>query len=440
MAENKAPLVHLSGVRKSFRTADGTQRQVLDDVDFTLKEGEIVALLGKSGSGKSTLLRIIAGLTSAEGGQVNYRGQPLYGPAAGIAMVFQSFALFPWLTVQQNVELGLEAQGVPAAERAERADAMLDLIGLSGFGGALPRELSGGMRQRVGIARALVTNPDVLLMDEAFSALDVLTGETLRNDMLELWDQKRIPTKGILIVSHSIEEAVMMADRILIFSSDPGRVRAEIRVPLPRPRDEDAIEVRSLIDEVYAQMTMLPAKPGAPEQPEPTHIGYRLPPTDVGRMEAILDLLAEPPFSGRADLPMLAEEAGLSDEELFPACEGLGMLGLAQVEKGDITITPLGRRYVEGDQTLKQELFGQQLLAHVHLANHIRHSLETAPSGTLPEKVFLDLLEEFVKPEEAERVLQVAVEWGRYGEVYEYDFHTGRLQLPDGEKGLETAQ
>lgn len=440
MADNHVPLVQLSGVRKSFRTADGTQRQVLEDVDFTLKEGEIVALLGKSGSGKSTLLRIIAGLTSAEGGQVNYRGQPLYGPAAGIAMVFQSFALFPWLTVQQNVELGLEAQGVAAAERAARADAMLDLIGLSGFGGALPRELSGGMRQRVGIARALVTNPDVLLMDEAFSALDVLTGETLRNDMLELWDRKQIPTKGILIVSHSIEEAVMMADRILIFSSDPGRVRAEIRVPLPRPRDEDSMEVRGLIDEVYAQMTLRPAKAEATGVPEVAHIGFRLPPTNVGRMEAILDLLAEPPFSGRADLPMLAEEAGLSDEELFPACEGLGLLALAQVEKGDIALTALGRHYVEAEQAFKQELFGQQLLAHVPLANHIRHSLETSPSGALPEKAFLDLLEEFMKPEEAERVLQVAVEWGRYGEVYEYDFHTGRLQLPDGEKGLETAQ
>ncbi|HEX5392533.1 MAG TPA: AAA-associated domain-containing protein [Rhodocyclaceae bacterium] len=437
---NSAPLVQLTGVRKSFRTADGTPRQVLDNVDFTLKEGEIVALLGKSGSGKSTLLRIIAGLTPAEGGQVCYRGQPLYGPAAGIAMVFQSFALFPWLTVQQNVELGLEAQGVAADERAKRADAMLDMIGLSGFGGALPRELSGGMRQRVGIARALVTNPDVLLMDEAFSALDVLTGETLRNDMLELWNSRRIPTKGILMVSHSIEEAVMMADRILIFASDPGRVRTEIHVSLPHPRDENSIEVSALIDEVYTHMTQRPAKPEVTGQAEPTHIGYRLPPADVGRMEAILDLLAATPFNGRADLPMLAEEAGLSDEELFPACEGLGMLGLAQVEKGDISLTPLGRRYVDGDQTLKQELFGQQLLAHIPLANHIRHSLELEPSGALPEKAFLDLLEEFVKPEEAERVLKVAVEWGRYGETYEYDFHTGRLQLPDGVKGLKPAQ
>lgn len=209
----QSDLMDLKGVAKSFRSADGAPRLVLEDVDFSLAEGEIVALLGKSGSGKSTLLRIMAGLIPADAGTATYRGRNIHGPASGIAMVFQSFALFPWLTVQQNVEFGLEAQGVKPKEREMRADAMLELMGLAGFGGALPRELSGGMRQRVGIARALVTNPDVLLMDEAFSALDVLTGETLRNDILELWDSSRVPTKGILIVSHNIEEAVTMADR-----------------------------------------------------------------------------------------------------------------------------------------------------------------------------------------------------------------------------------
>src|SRR4029079_133638 len=192
-------------------------RPVLATVDFTLREGEIVAMLGRSGSGKSTLLRLMAGLIEADKGGIRYRGQPLYGPARGIAMVFQSFALFPWLTVQQNVELGLEARGVAPAERARRAAAAIDLIGLAGFEGALPRELSGGMRQRVGIARALVVEPEVLLMDEAFSALDVLTGERLREDILELWTSKEMPTKAILVVSHNIEEAVLMADRVLIF-------------------------------------------------------------------------------------------------------------------------------------------------------------------------------------------------------------------------------
>lgn len=435
MSENNVlQLLQLSRVYKSFSTADGAPRSVLENVDFSLAEGEIVALLGKSGSGKSTLLRIMSGLIPADQGSVKYRDQEIHGPAAGIAMVFQSFALFPWLTVQQNVELGLEAQGMPEKKREKRANAMLDLIGLAGFGGALPRELSGGMRQRVGIARALVTNPDVLLMDEAFSALDVLTGETLRDDILSLWDEKRIPTKGILIVSHNIEEAVMMADRIIILSSAPGRIRNEINIDLPRPRRVDAIEVRALIDEVYALMTQRPMQETAAGTVTGTHMGYRLPETNVSRIEGILALLADAPFNGRADLPQLAQEAELPDEELFPTYEALGLLGLAMIEKGDITLTPLGQRYVEADQPLKQEIFGQQLLTHVPLAAHIRQRLEHEVSGSLPEEPFLASLEEFLKADEAKRVLEVAVEWGRYGEVYEYDFHTGRLKLPDSEE------
>ncbi|TFW06792.1 nitrate/sulfonate/bicarbonate ABC transporter ATP-binding protein [Oxalobacteraceae bacterium OM1] len=428
---NKNVLIELHDVTKSFRSAEVAPRRVLDGVDFALADGEIVALLGKSGSGKSTLLRIIAGLIPADNGTAMYRGKALRGPANGIAMVFQSFALFPWLTVQQNVELGLEAQGMPPEEREERADAMLELIGLAGFGGALPRELSGGMRQRVGIARALVTNPDVLLMDEAFSALDVLTGETLRNDILELWDKKQIPTKGILIVSHNIEEAVMMADRIIILSSDPGRIRTEFKIDLPRPRSVDSREVRAMIDEVYGLMTMRPT-PAVPAGMAPVpQVDYRLPDTDVNRIEGVLDLLAAPPFNGRADLPQLAEDAELPDEELFPTYEALGLLGLAHVEKGDIALTPLGQRYAEAEHTLRQEIFGQQLLTHVPLAARIRQKLENEPAGTLSEGPFLDLLEEGLDAEEAQRMLEVAIEWGRYGEVYEYDFHTGRLKLPD---------
>lgn len=427
-------LMELSGVAKSFRSADGAPRLILDDVNFSLAKGEIVALLGKSGSGKSTLLRIMAGLIPSDSGKASYRGKDVRGPAPGVAMVFQSFALFPWLTVQQNVELGLEAQGVSPTEREKRADSMLELMGLAGFGGALPRELSGGMRQRVGIARALVTNPDVLLMDEAFSALDVLTGETLRNDILDLWDSNRIPTRGILIVSHNIEEAVMMADRIIILSSGPGRIRNEVKIGLARPRTVDSMEVRTLIDEVYGLMTMRPVQEARPGAIPPTHVDYRLPETDVSRIEGILDLLADAPFNGRADLPQLSEEAELSDEELFPTYEALGLLGLAQVEKGDISLTPLGQRYAEAEQTLRQEIFGQQLLIHVPLASRIRQQFEQEPTGSLSEEPFIELLEESLKEDEAKRMLEVAVEWGRYGEAYEYDFHTGRLKLPDREE------
>lgn len=430
---SKNILMELKGVAKSFQSADGAPRLVLDNVNFILEESEIVALLGKSGSGKSTLLRIMAGLISSDAGTATYRGKEIQGPASGIAMVFQSFALFPWLTVQQNVELGLEAQGVREKEREKRADAMLELMGLAGFGGALPRELSGGMRQRVGIARALVTNPDVLLMDEAFSALDVLTGETLRNDILGLWDGSKIPTKGILIVSHNIEEAVMMADRIIIISSGPGRIRSEVKIDIVRPRVVDSPSVRALIDEVYGLMTMRPTLEVTSGAVVTMHADYRLPETDVSHIEGILDLLADNRFNGRADLPDLAEESELSDEELFPTYEALGLLGLAHVDQGDITLSPLGHRYAEAERTLRQEIFGQQLLTHVPLAARIREQLEQDASGTLSEEPFIELLEESMKAEEAKRVLEVVIEWGRYGEVYEYDFHTGRLKLPDQE-------
>jgi len=422
----KEILVDLQGVGKSFRSGDGASRTVLDGVDFALESGEIVALLGKSGSGKSTLLRIIAGLVQADAGAAKYRGAPLAEPVPGIAMVFQSFALFPWLTVQQNVELGLEAQGVAPAERAARSEAMLDLMGLSGFEGALPRELSGGMRQRVGIARALVTNPDVLLMDEAFSALDVLTGETLRNDILELWDHGRIPTRGILVVSHNIEEAVMMSDRIIMLSSDPGRIRTEIRIDLPRPRNPDSPAVRQLVDEVYGLMTMRAPAAGPAREAGPD---YRLPDADIERIEAVLSLLASEPFEGRADLPRLSDESELPDEALFPACEALSQLGLATVEGGDITMTTLGRRYEAADHAGRQAIFGRQLLAHVTLPQHIYSRLRASADGALPEEQVLSPLLESNEPEEARRIMRTAIEWGRYGEIYEFDFHTRRLRL-----------
>ncbi|WP_022982274.1 nitrate/sulfonate/bicarbonate ABC transporter ATP-binding protein [Ideonella sp. B508-1] len=421
-------ILQLRGVGKSFRGADGRSRSVLDGVDFTLREGEIVALLGQSGSGKSTLLRIMAGLVEADQGDVRYRGQPLYGPARGISMVFQSFALFPWLTVQQNVELGLEARGVAAEERAQKAQSAIELIGLAGFEGALPRELSGGMRQRVGIARALVTEPHVLLMDEAFSALDVLTGERLREDILELWTSGQMPTRAMLVVSHNIEEAVMMADRVLVFASDPGRVRSELAIALPHPRDAESHEVRALIDQVYGLMTGARTGTATPVAPA---LATRLPEADVARMDDLLELLADEPFNGRADLPQLSEESELTDAELLPAAHAVSLLGLAHLADGDLQLSPLGRRYVDGSHTLRHQVFGQQLLTHVPLAAHIRHSLEQEATGELPEAPFLRLLSEALEPAEARQVLQTIVSWARHGEVFEYDFNARTLHLPD---------
>ncbi len=429
------PIVELKSVGKTFRSMDGTDRSVLENVNFTLNEGEIVSLLGKSGSGKSTMLRIMAGLIPADSGQVLYRGLPLYGPADGISMVFQSFALFPWLTVQKNVELGLEAKGVPPKERAQRAEIAIELIGLSGFEGALPRELSGGMRQRVGIARALVMEPDVLLMDEAFSALDVLTGERLREDIMELWETGKIPTKAILVVSHNIEEAVMMADRVLVFASDPGRVRDELPVTLSRPRDVESSEVRGLIDKTYGLMTAGTTRSGRVTGKEiKLQLGDRLPEAEIVRMESILELLAEEPFMGRADLPKLAEETELSDEELLAVSSALTLLGFVHLEHGDIILNPLGKQYALASNPERKVIFGQQLLENVPLIAYIRQGLVKDPSGDLHEDLFLRLLRFTLNEADAISALRVAIEWGRYGDLFEYDFNTGELTMPKDEE------
>ena len=425
------PILELKSVYKSFRSADGTARPVLEDVDFELNEAEIVGLLGQSGSGKSTMLRIMAGLIPADKGQVLYNGLPVYGAARGIGMVFQSFALFPWLTVQKNVELGLEAQGVSVSTREKRAQSIIKMIGLSGFEGALPRELSGGMRQRVGIARALVMEPEILLMDEAFSALDVLTGEQLREDILELWSKKEIPTKAILLVSHNIEEAIMMADRVLIFASNPGKVRAELPINLAQPRKVESQRVRNLIDEVYGLMTVGSMRSDRSLDKEiKLQLGDRLPETDINRIEGIIELLADAPFNGKADLPMLAEETELTDKQLIEISHALSLLGFAKVADGDIILTPLGKSYVNAPNTERHIIFGEQLLAHVPLVAYIRQGLEQDASGDLPKDLFIKLLRFTLNAYEAEQALSVAIEWGRYGDLFEYNFNTGVINIP----------
>src|SRR5580658_2450517 len=260
-----ACLLTVQACRQSYHKDASADLVVLDGVHLELREGEIVALLGRSGSGKSTLLRIVAGLLAPTAGEVRWRGRKIEGPTEGVAMVFQSFALFPWLTVQENVELGLEARGVARAEREKRADDALDLIGLGGFASAYPKELSGGMRQRVGLARALVVHPDLLLMDEPFSALDVLTAETLRTDLIDLWTEGKLPVQAILMVTHNIEEAVLMCDRILVFASNPGRVASELTVPFPHPRNRLDPAFRQMVDDIYALMTRR-----APPEPKTT--------------------------------------------------------------------------------------------------------------------------------------------------------------------------
>ena len=424
------PLIIASGICKTYQQPDHAGRLVLDHIDFTLKEGEIVAILGKSGSGKSTFLRVVAGLTTPTEGIVTYRGEPVYSPAQGIAMVFQSFALFPWLTVLGNVELGLEAQGVPRDERRQRAIAAIDLIGLDGFESAYPKELSGGMRQRVGFARALVVNPDVLLLDEPFSALDVLTAETLRGDIMDLWLERRVPTKGILFVSHNIEEAVDIADRIIIFGSDPGCIRAEIPVPLARPRDWAMPAFRRIVDEVYTLLTTVPGREGGRRgRTDTLSMQYRLPDASIQQLVGLLDVLATEPYNGRADLPHLADTEHLATDDLMVLIEALQLLGFAQVGGGDIEITALGRAFAEADLLRRKQLFAESLMRNIAFIAHIRRVLDERPGHAAPEARFLGELEDHLSEEEAQRVLETVINWGRYAELFAYDYDRGVLSL-----------
>ncbi|MEI9986921.1 MAG: nitrate/sulfonate/bicarbonate ABC transporter ATP-binding protein [Aliidongia sp.] len=421
-------------VRKVFRGGGASGRPVLEDVNFTLKDGEIVGCLGKSGSGKSTFLRILAGLIPATAGRVTYKDTVINGPVSGVGMVFQSFALFPWLTVLDNVELGLEALRVPPNERRKRALAAIDLIGLDGFESAYPKELSGGMRQRVGFARALVIQPEVLLLDEPFSALDVLTAETLRGDMTDLWLEKRIPTRSILLVSHNIEEAVEIADRIIIFSSNPGRIQVELPVNLPRPRDWNSPDFRRIVDEVYLHLTTGHiGKRGVGAKTEQISVGYRLPDAPVQQLSGLIETLMENRFNGRADLPDLADYQSLSADDLFPLLEALHLLSFANVAGGDIELTSAGRAYYEADILERKKILGEALMHHISLASHIRRVLEERPNHRAPAGRFLAELEDHLEEDEAAAVLDTVINWGRHAELFAYDYDTETLTLEDPE-------
>jgi NitT/TauT family transport system ATP-binding protein len=432
------PILEVVGVSKAFQSPDGSPLPVLDNISLELRRGEIVALLGKSGSGKSTLLRCIAGLIAPSSGTVTYRGAPLTGANPGVSMVFQSFALLPWLTVLQNVEIGLEAKGVGAAERRERAIRAIDRIGLDGFESAYPKELSGGMRQRVGFARALVVEPDALLMDEPFSALDVLTAQNLRSELLRLWEAPDFPTRAMLIVTHNIEEAVILADRIFVLGANPGRIRTEIDCGLPRPRDRHSDQCQSMVDEIYAIMTegdirapshVWTDTPPADASPADTP----MPPASVGGMAGLLEILAV--HDGPEDLPVLSQRLTFDVEDLLPLVDAARLLGLAVVEDANIELTEDRRRFVEADIDTSKAIFARQAKARAPLVRAICSSLEATNDGTLGEGFFFDLLLRGFTKEEARQQLDLAIDWGRYGELYDFDANTGQFKLEQHNHG-----
>ena len=417
-------LLDIHALRQTFPRADGGELLVLDGIDLQLTQGQIVGLLGRTGSGKSTLLRSIAGLMPPSGGTITYLGQPVVAPAPGIAMVFQSFALFPWLTVLENVQLGLEALGLPEAEIRKRALAGIDLIGLDGYESAYPRELSGGMRQRVGFARALVVHPNILLMDEPFSALDVLTAETLRTDFLELWGDGKLPIKGVILVTHNIEEAVLMCDRILLFASNPGRIIREIAVDLKQPRNRLDPQFRDLVEKIYVAMTSrTPTPPRIETTPGTvaTSISTILPRVSANLLSGLLEALAAEPFNGKADLPVLADELHMEGDDLFPVSDALQMMHFVEVEGGDIKLTDVGKQFVEADTDERKRIFQRQLLLTVPLAAHIRRVLQDRAHHGAPKSRFFDELEDHMSTEDAEETLRSVTAWARYAEAFAYD-------------------
>ncbi len=441
-------IIQASKVEKFYGEHSSTSIPVIAPTDLSIEAGQILALLGPSGSGKSTLLRMLTGLTQPSAGQVLWHGCPIGDCSPNVSIVFQSFALFPWLTVFENVEAALKARGVSSFERRKRSLKILDTVGLDGFEQAYPKELSGGMKQRVGFARALVVEPEVLFMDEPFSALDVLTAENLRSELLELWDKKAIPTRAIFLVTHNIEEAVLLADRIIVLGKNPGSIRTDFEVTLPRPRERKSSEFTGYVDYIYKVLT----SPGRPEIPKPLPQGPLLLPHShtprsvyqmlsharPGAIAGLLELVEGSP-NGREDMYRLAEELSFEVDDLLPIVDAAHQLGFLKVEEGDAQITPEGREFANADILRQKELFRQAALAKVILLRQITLTLEAKKDHSAPEELFHNMLDEHFSEEEAKRQLETAIAWGRYAELFEYDAARHRLYLHQHESTAESA-
>jgi NitT/TauT family transport system ATP-binding protein len=432
-AAGSEPIIEARQLEKFYAQPDGTRIQVISATDLAVYPGKIIALLGPSGCGKSTLLRMLTGLSPASAGEVYWHGQPVRGESPNVSIVFQSFALFPWLTVLENVEAPLEARGMATIERHKRALRIIDAVGLDGFESAYPKELSGGMKQRVGVARALVVEPEVLFMDEPFSALDVLTAETLRGELLELWLGHKIPTRAIFIVTHNIEEAVVLADRIIVLGRNPAHIHADFTVTMPHPRDRKTPDFINLVDQIYRVLTspddhkFVSATAEAHPGKSTPHKPIMLPHTRPGGMAGLLEILVD--LGGRIDLHRLADELSLEVDALLPTVDTAALLGLLRLEEGDAIITPEGQEFAHADIQSRKAIFRKAALANVPLLRQMEQSLKAKADRTLPDEFFRDLLDEHFSEDEARRQLETAIQWGRYAELFDYDAATGKLTL-----------
>jgi NitT/TauT family transport system ATP-binding protein len=424
-------LIALQNISKAYIQPNRQPISILENINLELRSGEIVALLGPSGSGKSTLMRIIAGLIAPTQGKVFYRNRPLVGLNPGIAIVFQSFALYPWLTVLENVELGLKAKGISPEARREKALQMIDVIGLDGFENAYPRELSGGMCQRVGFARALAVEPELLCMDEPFSALDVLTAENLRIELLDLWLERRIPTKAILIVTHSIEEAVLLADRIIVIGRNPGRIRADFAVKLKHYRDRKSPAFGAIVDRVYTiltnpdlEPTHSQTTPNSNTSPNKPPKYQSLPSVRIGSIAGLLEILEN---RSSQDLYRLGQELQLEVDEILPIVEAAKFMDFIDIVNGDIRLKPIAQQFIAGDIDERKEIVSEQLLWNISLVQQIYSLCRSTNEHRISEELILDILQNHFSPKEAMRQLETAIDWGRYGELYSYDEPTGEI-------------
>jgi len=435
--ESRETIIEARAVEKHFVQPDGHRIQVIAPTDLAVYSGQIVALLGASGSGKSTMLRLLTGLTSPSAGEVLWHGRPFNGQIPNVSIVFQSFALFPWLTVLENVEAPLQARGTPAIECHRRALKILDTVGLDGFEAAYPKELSGGMKQRVGFARALVVEPELLFMDEPFSALDVLTAENLRHELLELWLSKKMSTRAIFFVTHNIEEAMLLADRIIVLDRNPARIRADFEVNLAHPRNRQAERFVELMDYIYKVLTQPKLEHALPSpetktaaEGEPTPGKYpMLPHARPGGIAGLLEILLD--RDGKDDLYHLADELVMEVDDLLPIVEAAVLLNFARLQEGDVQVTPEGRSFVEADILTRKVLFREAALRHALLLRQIERALRARSGHKLPDDFFRDILDEHFSDEEARRQLETAIHWGRYAEIFDYDANRKQLFLTE---------
>jgi len=433
------PILEAKAVEKSFQQPDGRTVQVIAPTNLALEPDIIIALLGASGSGKSTLLRILAGLTAPTSGEVLWHGKPLGECKPNVAIVFQSFALFPWLTVLDNVEAPLMARGLTHEQRHPRALRALDSVGLKGFESAFPKELSGGMKQRVGFARALAVEPEVLFMDEPFSALDVLTAENLRGELLELWLGKKVPTRSIFLVTHNIEEAVLLADRVIVLGRNPAKIRADFRISLPHPRERSAAEFVLYVDYIYKVMTKPEREFGLPAAAAAKSPYQMLPHARPGGIAGLLELLND--RGGEDDLYHVAEELLMEVDDLLPIVDAATLLGFATSRHGDIMLTAAGKTFADADITERKTLFRDAVLAHVTLLQQVRRTLESKADGAMSLEFFRDILDEHFPENEVQAQLDTALNWGRYAEIFTYDSESDRLLLrPAGSLAGESLQ